>query len=83
LTFTFDLQQQPIVAVDYAIKRIYMADGSDIEVTIFDADDDAPFSREKESLLYRRVDGAFVVFDCSQPNEFETRVRYGKTACNV
>jgi hypothetical protein len=77
LTFTFDLQHQPIVAVDYAIKRIYMADGDDIHVTLFDANDDAPFFRGKERLLYGRVDGAFVVFDCSEPNEFETRVRYG------
>ena len=50
---------------------------------LFDADKEAPFFRVRNS--YERTDGAgaFVVFDCSQPNEFETHVRCGNIACNV
>lgn len=74
---TFDLQQQPN---HFAIKIIDMADGSDVHLRLFDADDDAPFFRVRNS--YERTDGAgaFVVFDCSQPNEFETHVRCGNIA---
>lgn len=65
----------------FAIKIIDMADGSDVHLRLFDADDDAPFFRVRNS--YERTDGAgaFVVFDCSQPNEFETHV--AKLKCRL
>ena len=78
---TFDLQQQRMH--DFEIKDMHMADGSDVYLRLFDVDEDDPSSTVYLRRRYEGVDGAFVVFDCSQQNEFKTHVRCGNIECNV